>query len=461
MKHIDEKRINELLGAKEPSAETVEAILQKSLALKRLSLEETAALISCADEGLTAKIFSTAKKVKETVYGNRMVLFAPLYITSSCVNDCSYCAFKKSNKAVVRKTLSVKEVAAETEYLLKIGHKRILLVAGEHLNDDMAAARYYAEAVKAVYSARYGNNAVKRANINCAPLSVEGFKVLKQAGIGTFQIFQETYHDKTYRAVHPSGPKSNPDKRIEAVENAFKAGIDDVGLGALLGLYDWRFETLAMLMHAEALEKQFNVGPHTLSVPRMEPAEGLNIDDSRKKKLSDNEFKKLVAILRLSVPYTGIILSTRESAEMRNELFQLGVSQLSAASNTTPGGYGEQDNSGKAAQFNISDNRSLESIMDVLLKDGFTPSFCAACYRKERTGEKFMALAKPGNIKHMCGINAMLTLKEYIQDFGSADIKARSEALIKVQTTHLTAGEQTLLKKMFKEIEAGKRDLFV
>lgn len=461
MKNIDEKRINQLLNGKEASATEVEAILQNSLALKRLSLEETAALIACSDEGLTEKILSTAKKVKETVYGNRMVLFAPLYATSECVNGCAYCAFKVGNKAVVRKTLTDKEVAAEAEHLLKIGHKRVLLVAGEHLTDDMEAARYYAGAIKAVYSARHNNNAIKRVNINCAPLSVEGFKVLKEAGIGTFQIFQETYHEETYRAVHPSGPKSDPDRRLEAVENAFKAGIDDIGIGALLGLYDWRFEALALLMHAEALESRFNVGPHTLSVPRMEPAEGLKIEDTRKHKLSDRDFKKLVAILRLSVPYTGLILSTRESAEMRNELFQLGVSQLSAASNTAPGGYGKEDNSGKAGQFNVSDNRSLENIMEVLLKDGFTPSFCAACYRKERTGEKFMALAKPGNIKHMCGINALLTLKEYIQDFGTEDIRARSKALIKKQTAGLTAGEQALVKKMFKEIESGRRDLYV
>jgi len=459
VKHIDENKIYGLLEKTRKTTEKeVEEVLSKSLLLKRLSLEETARLLSVSDERLLEKIFKTAKEVKQRIYGNRIVLFAPLYISNYCVNNCLYCAFKADNKKIKRAHLTADEVRTQTEILLKKGQKRILVVAGEAPPPNRSNADYYVEAINAVYAARVGENKIKRVNINCAPLNVEELKKLKEAGIGTLQIFQESYHGETYKKMHPKGPKSDPDNRLDAIDRAFAAGIDDVGIGLLYGLYNHKFETLAMLLHVEHLEKTHNVGPHTISMPRIEPAEG--VDFTAPYEVTDIEFKKVVAVLRLSVPYTGMILSTRENPQFRNELLDVGISQISAASRTSPGGYDESEKA-SGAQFVLGDNRSLDEVMGTLIEKGFIPSFCAACYRSSRTGEAFMNFAKPGTIKGKCTMNALITLKEYLDDFASESVKRKGYAMIKNEKGKLSSGERTSLVKFYEDIDKGLRDEYV
>lgn len=460
MKYIDENIINRLLkDSSGVSQETVASILNKSKSLERLTLAESAALLSVEDAQILEKIYDAAAFVKNDIYGKRVVLFAPLYISNYCANSCLYCAFKSDNKLIERKALNTEEIKSQVEWLLKRGHKRILLVAGEAAPPNKKPIDYYVEAVEAIYSAQVGPNKIKRVNINCAPLTVSEFKQLKASGIGTYQIFQETYHEETYRHVHPKGPKSDPDNRIDAIDRAFTAGIDDVGIGVLYGLYDYKFETLAMLMHIEALEKKFNVGPHTISIPRIEPAVGSDFSQNVPHKVSDDDFKKLVAVLRLSVPYTGIILSTRETAQMRDELVNLGISQISAESKTNPGGY--CDDEGFGSQFILSDDRTLDEIIDSLVSQKYIPSFCAACYRKERTGEVFMDLAKPGNIKPLCQLNALATLKEYLDDFGSEKTKKDGYKLIAEEKKALNPKSKETLDRLYKRIDQGVRDEYV
>jgi len=461
MKHIDEPKINSLLKIV-PEEKEVERILEKTKQLKRLTLEESAMLLAVTEPKLLKKVYAAASYVKDTIYGRRVVLFVPLYISNICANGCLYCGFAATNKVTVRKHLSIEEIKHQTEILLKRGHKRILMLAGEApLTKDNID--YYIDAVKAIYAAEYKGNNVKRVNVNVAPLKVEDFKRLKAAGIGTYQLFQETYHEATYRRLHVAGPKMDPDNRLDAIDNAFAAGIDDVGIGPLLGLYDHRFEILAMLMHIEYLEKKYGIGPHTISVPRIEPAPGSDYASHPEHPLTDEEFKKLVAVLRLSVPYTGIIMSTRETPEMRDELVNLGVSQISAESKVTPGGYEEESEHNKHLdrQFSLNDQRSLDEIAQSLLGQGYVPSFCAACYRKNRTGEHFMDLAKPGEIKHMCDINALVTLKEYLEDFAKPDVKEKGYKLIEDYKKKLDAKSLELLEKFFKNIDNGVRDEYV
>lgn len=463
MKYINEEKISDLLeGSKYIRASRLDCILKKSMSLQRLTLEEAAVLLSIDDEEGTRKIFAAANFVKNAIYGKRIVLFAPLYISNFCANACLYCAFKSDNALTSRRALNTSEIKKQVECLLNKGHKRILLVAGEAGVSNKKAVDYYNESIEAVYSANVGKNRIRRANINCAPLTVEEFRKLKDAGIGTYQLFQETYKEKTYRHVHPKGPKSDPDNRIDAIERAFMAGIDDVGMGVLYGLYDWRFETLALLMHIEALEKKFNVGPHTISVPRLEPAKGVEFVKETPYKVNDNDFKKIVAVLRLAVPYTGIILSTREAPRMRDELFSLGVSQISADSRTSPGGYSPgNDSYDSDTQFDIQDYRSLDEIIGSLIMKGFIPSFCAACYRKERTGEAFMNLARPGTIKGKCSINALITLKEYLDDFASGAVKEKGYKLIKDVAYNLDKNDSEILSRFFNDIDKGMRDEYV
>ena len=335
------------------------------------------------------------------------------------------------------------------------------MVPGEAAPFGKTNIEYYLESLAAVYSASIGTNRVRRVNVNCAPLTVAEFKQFKAAGIGTYQIFQETYHDKTYKEMHPKGPKSDPDNRIDAVDRAFLAGIDDVGIGALLGLYDHKFEMLGLLSHVEYLEKRFNVGPHTISVPRLEPASGSSVSINIPYKLSDEEFKQAVAVLRLSVPYTGIIMSTRETPELRNELFDLGVSQISAASRVDPGGYTASERHDTEAQFCLGDNRTLDEVMGKLIEKGFIPSFCAACYRKERTGKEFMKLARPGTIKGKCRINAVITLKEYLDDFASPGVKEKGALLISNVMNSMPEEERAYLNKYLSGVKDGKRDQYV
>jgi 2-iminoacetate synthase len=463
MKYIDESRIKELLktGEKKDSS-VLDSILQKSRHLKRLSLEETAVLLAAKDPSCVKKILETASFVKDKIYGRRIVLFTPLYISNICANACLYCAFKSDNKLLNRRSLTIEEVKEEVRFLLERGHKRILMVAGESAPAGRNPIDYYVDAVSAVYSVNVGQNKIKRVNVNCAPLSIEEFKRLKKAGIGTYQLFQETYHEDTYKFVHPKGPKKDPDNRMDAIDRAFLAGIDDVGIGVLYGLYDYKFETLAMLMHVEHLENKFKVGPHTISVPRIEPALGSPFSCKIPYKVSDDEFKKLVAVIRLSVPYTGIILSTREKAKMRDELFSYGVSQISAESSTSPGGHSKEKSLQDAGgQFNLSDHRSLDEIMKSLIDKEFIPSFCAACYRKERTGEAFMNLAKPGTIKGKCSINALITLKEYLDDFASEDVKKTGYKFIQKITSELDETSQKQLSEFIKAIDSGARDKYI
>jgi 2-iminoacetate synthase len=461
MKHIDEHRINSLLNSKVSNVE-LNAILNKTKSLQRLSIEETAKLLSVKDSENLQRIYAASSYVKNAIYGKRIVMFVPLYISNYCSNSCLYCGFAANNKLTIRKKLNFKEIKQQTEILLKKGHKRILMVAGE-----MASSKenldYYIGAVSAIYSTNYNGNKIKRVNINVAPMDIESFKILKKSGIGTYQIFQETYHEETYRKLHISGAKADPNNRLDAIDNAFKAGIDDVGIGPLLGLFDPYFEVLAMMMHIEYLEKTYGIGPHTISVPRIEPAPGSIYASNPEYKISDEDFKKIVAILRLSVPYTGIIISTRETAQLRDELINLGVSQISAESKVTPGGYDVNfsHNDNFERQFSLNDQRTLDEIIKSLLAQGYVPSFCAACYRKNRTGENFMNLAKPGQIKNMCDINALVTLKEYLKDFASPEVKEIGYILIEKSKANLDNESLKILDKFFKNIDDGIRDEYI
>lgn len=469
MKYINEEKINNLLAdAGKFDSHKLDAVLEKAKSLQRLTLEESAVLLSVKDPEYIRRIFKAASFVKDAIYGRRVVLFAPLYISNLCVNNCQYCGFKSDNKRIGRKALTVSEITQQVEWLLKRGHKRILAVCGEAAPSGLSNIDYYVQAVKAIYSASAGKHRIKRVNVNCAPLSVSDFRKLKASGIGTFQIFQETYHDKTYRLMHPLGPKSDPDNRISAPDRAFSAGIDDIGIGALYGLYDWRFETLGLLSHIEHMEKEFNVGPHTISVPRIEPAEGAKLSFNPPYKISDDDFKKVVAVLRLCVPYTGIIMSTRESSEMRDSLISLGVSQVSAESSTSPGGYSDERAPGARAsagqagsQFSLGDHRTIAEIVASLIRHDYIPSFCAACYRKERTGEAFMKLAKPGTIKGKCSMNALITLKEYLDDFASDKLKQEGYKMIRRYYKQLEPSEQKMLRVFFSHVDSGLRDEYV
>lgn len=463
MKYIDEAKIYEVLErAKAAGPAEVDAALVKSRMLKRLTLAETAVLITAEDQDSLKKIFEAAAYVKDRIYGSRVVLFAPLYISNRCANSCLYCAFKADNAQIERRTLTQDEVKEEVLWLLSRGHKRVLLVSGEGSVGQDKAIDHYVKTLDAIYSVSYGAHRIRRVNINCAPLSVDEFRLLKKAGIGTYQIFQETYHEATYRRVHPSGPKSDPDNRISSVDRAFCAGIDDVGIGVLFGLYDYRFEVLGLLSHVEALEKKFGIGPHTISVPRLEPAVGVDFDPGSSFEVSGSAFKKIVAVLRLAVPYTGLILSTRETAAMRDELFGLGVSQVSAGSTTSPGGYSVSKGPvGKDAQFVLSDERPLDEVMGSLIERGFIPSFCAACYRKERTGEAFMMLSRPGTIKGKCQMNALITLKEYLDDFAPQALRERGYRLLDRMEKDLDPESRKQLENFFQHIAQGRRDEYV
>lgn len=462
MRYINEERINNLLiDAAKFDSRKIDLILGKAKSLQRLTLEESAVLLSVKDPVYIQKIFNAASFVKDTIYGRRVVLFAPLYISNLCVNNCLYCGFKADSVNLKRKALSPSEITQQIQWLLKRGHKRILAVCGEAAPTGQSNIDYYVQAVKTIYAATAGKHRIKRVNVNCAPLSVSDFRKLKASGIGTFQIFQETYHDQTYRSMHPSGPKSDADNRISAPDRAFAAGIDDIGIGPLYGLYDWRFETLGLLSHIEHMEKEFKVGPHTISVPRIEPAEGAELSFNPPHKISDEDFKKVVAVLRLSVPYTGIIMSTRESAVMRDALLSLGVSQVSAESSTSPGGYSDNRKANAGSQFSLGDNRTIEEVVASLISRDYIPSFCAACYRMDRTGEAFMQLAKPGTIKGKCSMNALITLKEYLDDFASASVKEAGYKMISRYFKQLEPADQERLKLFFAHVDSGLRDEYV
>ncbi len=462
MDFINEEQIYSLLEDKSLSnVDYQKEVISKAKESKGLTLRESAALLQITDKDVLDELYHTAREIKEKIYGKRLVMFAPLYVTNQCVNNCKYCAFRKDNKELIRKTLSVQEIREESEFLVKQGHKRVLLVAGEH--PKMSSLEFIGECVKAIYDININGNNIRRINVNTAPMSVNDFKVLKSFEVGTYQCFQETYHYETYKVMHPSGPKRDYSFRLTAMDRAIEAGIDDVGIGALFGLTDYRFEMLGMLQHAFYLDEKFGIGPHTISVPRLEPAHNAPAADKPPFAVADDDFRKMIAILRLAVPYTGIILSTRERAELRRELFELGVSQISAGSRTSPGAYHESKESMKEhemEQFQLGDHRSLEDVVADCCDLGYLPSFCTACYRTERTGDRFMALAKTGNIGKLCTPNALATFKEYVNDFATEETAEKAKKLIERELNTEEEAIANKTQKMIKRVDDGERDVF-
>ena len=454
---INEEQICDLLEIK-PSTEKINEILNKALSLKGLTPEEASVLLKIDDDDNLNKLFKTAKTVKEKIYGKRIVLFSPLYVSNYCTNNCLYCGFRKDNTNIKRKKLSVDEVIEETKSIIRMGHKRILLVAGE--DAEKVNLDYIEEIMRKMYEVKINNGEVRRININIAPLSIEDFKRLNTFGIGTFQSFQETYHRETYKEMHPSGLKSNYEYRIETMNRAFEAGLNDLGIGTLYGLTDYKFEVLATLQHAQYLDKRYGVGPHTISVPRLELAEGSKIAESPPHAVTDKDFKKIVSILRLSVPYTGIILTTRERADFRREVLELGISQKSAGSKTSPGGYCKKDDS--TEQFQVGDHRCLDEVIRELSETGYLPSFCTSCYRLGRVGKDFMDLAKPGLIQKFCQPNAICTFKEYLEDYATEGTK---QAGLKCIENHISEIKDEKLKKNVNQkldrIANGERDIYI
>jgi 2-iminoacetate synthase len=433
-------------------------ILAKALELKGLNLEEATYLINIKNPELIHELFVAASKVKEDIYGKRIVIFAPLYISNVCKNECLYCAFRHSNKELKRTILEQQKIASEIEHLINQGHKRILLEAGEaYPNDNID---YVIESIATIYGVKNKHGEIRRVNVNVAPLTIPEFKRLKEAKIGTYQLFQETYHCETYNKVHTAGNKADYNFRITAFDRALTAGIHDIGLGALFGLYDWRFEVLALLEHANYLQNNFGVGPHTISVPRLKPAFGSEIASHPFAPVDDNDFCKIVAILRLAVPYTGIIMSTRESAQIREQTLALGVSQVSAGSRTTPGAYTDNKLNDEG-QFSIGDHRTLDEVVRDLAEHGYMPSFCTACYRVGRTGEKFMGLAKRGDIKDVCTPNAIASFAEYLTNYASPATKTAGNKLIGKEINSMANKDKQLTSKLLEKVSSGEEDVFV
>jgi len=442
--------------------EKIREIIARAREARGLEPVEVAALIQVEDEDLLEEMFAVAREIKEKIYGKRMVFFAPLYISNYCVNDCVYCGYHSSNRDLTRRKLSMEEIAEEVRVLEQMGHKRIALETGEHPAE--CPIEYVLEAMKTIYAVREANGNIRRINVNIAATTVENYRKLKEAGIGTYVLFQETYHHETYARMHPRGPKSDYLWHLTAMDRAMQGGIDDVGLGVLFGLFDYRFEVMGMLMHARHLDETFGVGPHTLSVPRLRPAEGVSLENFPYL-VSDHDFRKIIAVLRLAVPYTGMIMSTRERPGYRDELFALGISQISAGSCTGVGGYQEQargtDSCGNTAQFVVEDERTPEELIRSLCESGYIPSYCTACYRSGRTGDRFMPLAKSGQIGNVCQPNAILTFKEYLEDYASPETRELGERTIQ-QHLELIKSEKVKAKTIERlaMIESGARDLY-
>lgn len=454
---IDEEAIWQTLKLHSSrDAVRVREILAKASAARGLAPEDVATLATISDPELIQELFNTAKEVKERIYGRRLVLFAPLYVSNLCQNECLYCAFRASNRELVRRSLTQEEIEQEVRIMIDQGHKRILLVAGESYPKE--GFKYVLDCLDTIYKTTHNAGEVRRANVNVAPLSVEEFRQLKAAGIGTYQIFQETYHHETYHKVHLGGKKKNYEYRIDAMDRAMEAGIDDVGVGILFGLADWRFEVLALMQHIRHLEEKFGVGPHTISVPRLEPAHGSDMASHPPRPVSDVDFRKIVAILRLAVPYTGIIMSTRETAVIRRETFALGVSQISAGSRTNPAGYAEEEYD--ASQFCLGDHRTLDEVIRDITQLGYIPSFCTACYRLGRTGADFMDLAKPGEIKAHCDPNALSTFVEYLLDYASPETKEVGERAIGTFLDNMGPTQRQRAETMMQKVRQGKRDVY-
>lgn len=456
---IDEPRLLKLLERKASPGELRDTIA-KSMSKLPLSLEETAVLLAADDPASVEQIFAAARQLKRDVYGNRIVLFAPLYIGNECTNDCQYCGFRRSNRAEIRRTLEDAEIRAQVEAMVQHGHKRTILVFGEH---PRYTPEFMADCVRTVYSVQVGHGQIRRVNINAAPLDHAGYATVKAANIGTYQIFQETYHHETYNRVHPRATsKGNYLWRLDGVARAMESQCDDVGIGALFGLYDWRFEVLALVAHALHLQKHYNVGPHTISFPRLRPASGVRLDE--RWLVGDEEFKRLVAVLRLAVPYTGMILTAREPAELRREILGFGVSQIDAGSRIELGGYTELGDAQvmEREQFQLGDLRPLDQVIRELLTDGYIPSFCTACYRLGRTGEHFMEFAIPGFIQNLCTPNALSTLMEYLQDYATQETYAAGQRMIEAELAKMPEGnrKEELLSRLRTIRESEARDLY-
>lgn len=435
----------------------ISSIIEKAKLKKGLTHREASVLLACELEDKNQEIFSLAKQIKEDFYGNRIVMFAPLYLSNYCVNGCLYCPYHLKNKKIARKKLTQEEIKAEVIALQDMGHKRLALEAGEDPVHN--PLEYILESIKTIYSIKHKNGAIRRVNVNIAATTVENYAKLKEAGIGTYILFQETYHKETYERLHPTGPKSNYAYHTEAHDRAMQGGIDDVGLGVLFGLELYRYEFAGLLMHAEHLEAAFGVGPHTISVPRVCPADDINPDEFDNG-ISDDIFAKIVACIRVAVPYTGMIISTRESPKVRARVLELGVSQISGGSKTSVGGYvtpePEEENS---AQFDVSDNRTLDEVVKWLMEMGFVPSFCTACYREGRTGDRFMSLCKSGQIHNCCLPNALMTLKEYLEDYASDGTKAVGDEIINKELSNIPKDKvREVVTDRLDKIASGERD---
>lgn len=457
---ISDEEIRETLAyadANKDNVELIDQILAKAKECKGLTHREASVLLACEMPDKIQEMYELAAEIKKEFYGNRIVLFAPLYLSNYCINGCVYCPYHKKNTHIARKKLTQEEIVKEVTALQDMGHKRLAIEAGEDPENN--PIEYILESIKTIYSIKHKNGAIRRVNVNIAATTVENYRKLKEAGIGTYILFQETYHKKSYEELHPKGPKHNYAYHTEAMDRAMEGGIDDVGLGVLFGLELYRYEFAGLLMHAEHLESVFGVGPHTISVPRIRHAD--DIDPSAfDNGIDDDTFAKIVACIRVAVPYTGMIVSTRESQESRERVLSLGVSQISGGSSTSVGGYyekeAEEDNS---AQFDVSDNRTLDEIVKWLMDLGYIPSFCTACYREGRTGDRFMSLCKSGQIQNCCLPNALMTLKEYLIDYAAPETKEIGEKLILKEIKSIPKEKiQEIVRKNLVEIEKGNRD---
>ena len=434
----------------------VDEIIAKAELRQGLSHRDASVLLACEDEERIAKIYALAEQIKKDFYGNRIVMFAPLYLSNYCINGCTYCPYHAKNKHIARKKLTQEEVRAEVIALQDMGHKRLALEAGEDpVNNPL---EYILECIKTIYSIKHKNGAIRRVNVNIAATTVEDYRKLKEAGIGTYILFQETYHKESYEALHPTGPKHNYAYHTEAMDRAMEGGIDDVGLGVLFGLERYKYEFAGLLMHAEHLEAVHGVGPHTISVPRIKHADDID-PNAFANGIDDETFAKLVALIRIAVPYTGMIDSTRESQAVREKVLRLGISQISGGSRTSVGGYTEEDRPTDTEQFDVSDQRTLDEVVHWLMDLGYIPSFCTACYRAGRTGDRFMELCKSKQIQNCCHPNALMTLKEYLVDYASEETRAIGEKLIESELLNIPKENvRAVCADHLKKIEEGIRD---
>ena len=458
---INDEEINETLkyaNENKNNLALVNKIIEKAKLRKGLTHREASVLLACEDEKKTKEIYDLAEQIKKDFYGTRIVMFAPLYLSNYCVNGCLYCPYHLKNKTIPRKKLTQEEVAKEVIALQDMGHKRLAIEAGEDpVNNPI---EYILECIKTIYSIKHKNGAIRRVNVNIAATTVENYRKLKEAGIGTYILFQETYHKESYEKLHPTGPKHNYAYHTEAMDRAMEGGIDDVGIGVLFGLDKYRYEFAGLLMHAEHLEAVHGVGPHTISVPRVKRADDIDpteFDNS----LSDEMFCKIAACIRIAVPYTGMIISTRETPEVREKIIRLGVSQISGGSRTSVGGYTQKERPHDTEQFDVSDNRTLDEVVNWLMRSGYIPSFCTACYREGRTGDRFMQLCKSGQIQNCCHPNALMTLEEFLVDYASEETRKIGEELIEREIENIGKEDiKLVVRKELEKIKNGTRDIY-